>query len=246
MIPTFIPYEDQDELGSAIIEVREGKAQKNKLFVDIEEIARSFGLTIRYECFAEDDPNKDGFLANGKDKLKIWRKGVRTEETFPMGTIVIDNRLLDPHKASKRRFTIAHEIAHYITDVQTPYASFHNEFDPEMEYTEVELKRLFAFDETQMNNLAGILLTPAHKLEKVYKKVTGGNRLVQYGYRTLDADTRGKINTMARMMHVSPLTMRIRLERLHLFDHLPIEQYIESGCFDLNYSLFGKENSKYV
>ena len=64
-----------------------------------------------------------------------------------------------------------------------------------------------------------------------------------YGDRTIDADTREKITVMAKMMHVSPLTMRIRLERLKLFNRLPIYQYIDSGCFDLgNYCFYIEES----
>ena len=243
MIPIYIPYEEQDELGSAIVERRESKANKNKPYVDIFALAESFGLKIDYESFAEDDPNKDGFLANGVDSLKIWRNGVKADIIFPDGTIVIDNYLLGRHQESKLRFTVAHEIAHHICNIHGHASNFHAEFDAERDYTPEELKKRFNYKETQANNLAGILLLPSHKLKKVYKQVTGGKLLTMYGDRTIDADTREKITAMAKMMHVSPLTMRIRLERLKLFNRLPIYQYIDSGCFDLdNYCFYIEES----
>ena len=236
----FISYEEQDELGSAIVKARESMAQQSKSYVDILAIAESYGLKICYENFAEDDSSKDGFLANGIAPLKVWRNGVPADIIFPDGTIVIDRYLLGLRQKHKLRFTIAHEIAHHIYNVHQ--ASFHNEFDSERSYSREELKDLFGFKEAQANNLAGILLTPSYKLKQVYDRVTGGKLLTMYGDRTIDAETREKISVMARMMHVSPITIRIRLERLHMFKKLPIDQYIASGCFDLdNYCSYMKE-----
>ncbi len=231
---TFISYEEQDELGSAIVRVRESKAQQSKPYVDIFAIAESYGLRICYESFAEDDASKDGFLSDGISPLKVWKNGVRADIIFPDGTIVIDRYLLSPRQETKLRFTVAHEIAHHICNVHQHTASFHNEFDSERSYSREELRELFGFKEAQANNMAGILLTPSYKLQQVYQKVTCGKQLRMYGDRTIDAATREKISQMARLMHVSPYSMRIRLERLHLFKKLPIKQYIESGCFDLD------------
>ncbi len=246
MLPTFISYEEQDELGSALVESRESRPQKRRPYVDIDDLAESFGLRIRYEDFAEDDPNKDGFLSGGTDSLMVLREGVPKAVTFPRGTIVIDRRLLDPRMDNERRFVIAHEVAHHITDVQQPRGRFHNEFDPGKYYSENELKELFAFVETQNDNLGAILLTPTHKLQRVFRDVAEGELLPRYGYRILDADTRERVEVMADVMRVPYTIMRDRLERLDLFDQLPIEQYIESGCFDLEDTNFRKETEGYV
>lgn len=239
MDSTYISYEEQDELGTALVKAREKGSAKNKPYVDIFALAESFGLTVRFENFAEEDATKDGFLSDGAAPVRIWSNGQRVNAVFPSGTIVIDSYLRRPNMETKLRFTVAHEIAHYIGNIHQRTASFHSEFDAERTYDPEEFRQMFGFQEIQANNLGGILLTPSHKLQKVYKKVTGGKLLTQYGDRTIDADTREKIAEMAKMMKVSQATMRIRLERLKLFKKLPIDQYVESGRFDLdNYSLF--------
>ena len=96
MIPSFISYEEQDELGSALVWSRETPAERSRPYVDILALAKSFGLTVRYDSFAEADATKDGFLSNGIDPLKVWRNGKRTDKVFPDGTIVIDRYLKEP------------------------------------------------------------------------------------------------------------------------------------------------------
>ena len=234
MIPTFISYEEQDELGSALVETRETDAQKKKPYVDIVALARSFGLTVRYESFAEPDATKDGYLSNGVDPLRVWRNGKRTDKVFPEGTIVIDKYLKEPGRENRLRYTIAHEVAHHINSVHQNSGCFHSEFDSERTYSNTEFRKMFDINEMQANNLAGILLTPSFKLKSIFREVTGGRLLTQYGDRTIDADTREKIAAMASMMKVSFSVMRIRLERLHLFEKLPIDRYVEDDRFNVD------------
>ena len=233
MIPTYISYEEQDELGSAIVNSRESETEKKKAYVDIVSLARSFGLTVRYDSFAEHDTTRDGFLSDGIDPLKVWRSGKRTDKVFPEGTVVIDRSLKEPEMENRLRYTIAHEVAHHINSVHQSSGCFHSEFDSQRMYSNIELKRILSINEMQANSLAGILLTPSHKLKRVFRVVTGGKMLTQYGDRTIDADTRAKIAEMASMMKVSFSVMRIRLERLGLFERLPRDRYVEDERFNL-------------
>ena len=98
-----------------------------------------------------------------------------------------------------------------------------------------DLQKLFSIREAQADDMAGILLTPSYKLQEVFKKITGGKLLTRYGDRTVDADTMDKITEMATEMRVSYTTMRIRLEKLHLFDKKPISNYIEGDRFNLDF-----------
>ncbi len=233
MIPTYISYEEQDELGSAIVNSRESETEKKKAYVDIVSLARSFGLTVRYDSFAEHDTTRDGFLSDGIDPLKVWRSGKRADKVFPEGTIVIDRSLNEPGMENRLRYTIAHEVAHHINSVHQSSGCFHSEFDSQRVYSNIELRKILSINEMQANSLAGILLTPSHKLKRVFRDVSGGRMLIQYGDRTIDADTRAKIAEMASMMKVSFSVMRIRLERLGLFERLPIDRYVEDERFNL-------------
>ena len=234
MIPTFISYEEQDELGSALVNSRESEAEKKRSYVDIIALAKSFGLAVRYDSFAEHDTTRDGFLSDGIDPLKVWRSGKRTDKVFPEGTIVIDRSLKEPGMENRLRYTIAHEVAHHINSVHQSSGCFHSEFDSQRAYSNVELRKVLSINEMQANSLAGILLTPSHKLKKVFREVTGGKMLIQYGDRIIDADTRAEIAEMASMMKVSFSVMRIRLERLGLFERLPIDRYVEDERFNLD------------
>ena len=172
MIPSFISYEEQDELGSALVWSRETPAERSRPYVDILALAKSFGLTVRYDSFAEADATKDGFLSNGIDPLKVWRNGKRTDKVFPDGTIVIDRYLKEPGRENRLRYTIAHELAHHINSVHQTSGCFHSEFDSERTYSNIEFRKMFNISEMQANNLAGILLLPASKLQIVFREVT--------------------------------------------------------------------------
>ena len=235
MATPYVTYEEQDELGSELVRARENKVSRKRPYVDVVALAESFGLVVQYDNFAEADSNKDGFLANGIDPLKVWRDKKRVDVVFPEGTIVIENYLKAPGKETKLRFTIAHEIAHHINNIHQHESSFHSQFDPEMTYTHTDLQKLFSIREAQADNLAGILLTPTYKLQEVFKKITGGEFLTMYGDRTVDADTMKKITEMATEMRVSYTTIRIRLEKLGMFVKKPISKYIEGDRFNLDY-----------
>lgn len=90
--------------------------------MDIEGLANSLGLTVRYEQFAEDDYDKIGFLADGQTPLKIRKSGRTVSFLFPLGTIVVDSSLRKETESGKCRFMIAHEVSHYIIGRHNPVA----------------------------------------------------------------------------------------------------------------------------
>ena len=73
--------------------------------IDIEGLLTDyFKLKIVYENFAEDDPNKDGYIADGVKSIRIWRNGVKKDVVFPKGTVVFDTYLLQTGMSSHKRF----------------------------------------------------------------------------------------------------------------------------------------------
>ena len=151
-----------DELGKGIVVSYLKKHGLRQLpdCVDIEGIANSLGLRICYEAFAEEDLRKIGFLADGETPLKVERDGKIVSFCFPLGTIVLDSSLKKENESGKRRFTIAHEVAHYILNRHNPIPQFQREWDPGYTYTREELKNQFNMQESQADKLAAALLMP--------------------------------------------------------------------------------------
>ena len=64
--------------------------------IDIEGMASEyFKQKLIYENFAEEDPGKDAFSANGIKPLKVRRNGKTEEIVFPKDTIVLDRYYLN-------------------------------------------------------------------------------------------------------------------------------------------------------
>ena len=126
----------------------------NVLCVDIEGFVEEYlGIPIIYETFAETDPGRIGFLADGKRPLSVRREGMTQQVVFPQRTAVIESFLLSPKESARKRFTIAHEGAHdvinrHIPAQASPEAAFHSEYDPEMTYSKDMLKEMLSVNES--------------------------------------------------------------------------------------------------
>ena len=132
----FIPNRELDELGTGVVltYMKKSGAAGLPRCVDIEGIANSMGLNVVYETFAEDDFDKIGFLSDGITLLKIKRGNRTVPFLFPLGTIVVEADLRKERESGKRRFTIAHEVAHHILGRHNPVPLFQRTFDAERLY----------------------------------------------------------------------------------------------------------------
>ncbi len=139
----FIPNRELDELGTEVVLTYLKKSGTAGLprCVDIEGIANSMGLNVVYETFAEDDFDKIGFLSDGITPLKIKRGNRTVPFLFPLGTIVVEADLRKERESGKRRFTIAHEVAHHILGRHNPVPQFQRTFDAERVYWGKEIKK---------------------------------------------------------------------------------------------------------
>jgi Zn-dependent peptidase ImmA (M78 family) len=226
-----IPNRELDELGEGLVMAYIRKAGMKVLpkCVDIEGLANSLGLKVIYEEFAEDDYDKIGFLSNGMTPLKVKRGNKVVSFTFPLGTIVVDTNLRRVRESGKRRFTIAHEVAHYILDIHNPAPQYQREFDSEKSYSCEELKAQFNMAETQADKLAASLLMPYFIVETALRDFNNGNRLPVYGDSVLASKDRTKINKMAAQIGVSFTALMIRLRQFQMLDYHPVYEYIEAN-----------------
>lgn len=237
---------ESDELGEAYISDYYAKYPSNSLCVDIEGFAKDYlKLDIVYESIAETDKDKIGFLADGKEPLVVSRDGRKVSVVFPKNTIVIDQFLLNDNESGRRRFTIAHEVAHYIIGQKFPAqsaASYHREFDPEKKYTGAELGDLMNFGENRADRLAAALLMPHFNMEKALDKYAGGMHFTIYGTSLMTTEDRFRLKVMADGVGVSCTAMEIRLKDMGLIDKKTMADYIaqdyQEGDFsdeDINY-----------
>lgn len=201
----YIPNRELDELGEGLIRsfLKKSRIARLPKCVDIEGLANSLGLTVRYEQFAEDDYDKIGFLADGNTPLKIRRSGKIVSFLFPLGTIVVDSSLRNESESGKCRFTIAHEVSHHIIDRHTPVAQFLRSFDAERSYTLEEMRKQFNMEEMQADKLAASLLMPGFVVEAALRDFNNGNKIRIFGDHVLAPEERTRINKMAAQIGVS-------------------------------------------
>jgi len=88
------------EIGEGIILDYLGDKVNDVKCIDIEGLLIDcFKLQIVYENFAEDDPCRDGFIADGEKTICVWRNGVKQNILFPKRTVVFDKYSLCRSKA---------------------------------------------------------------------------------------------------------------------------------------------------
>lgn len=198
--------------------------------VDIEHFITEFlSLKIEYVAFAEEDGGKMGFLADGETPLLIHSNGKIVPFVFPKDTIVLDKFLLSEKEQGRRRFTMAHEAAHYILSKMFSMPSagkFHTEYDNERSYSRQELRQMFASAEWQADAMGASLLMPKHIVENALAKFNHSNSIKVYGDNTLTQQEKSVIRKMANYIGVSYTALAIRLRDMNLFEYHDISEYI--------------------
>ena len=114
----YVSNREIEQIAEGLVHVACGKPPPKR--IDIDSVAAYLGLTVRYEKFAESDPDKIGFTSDGKSALTVFRNGQKQRIIFPKETIVLDSFLQYPCESSRRRFTLAHEISHTLINRADP------------------------------------------------------------------------------------------------------------------------------
>ena len=224
----FISYGELEELGEGLIRhyLEQTHIDKADRCIDIEGLANFLGLKVIFEAFAEDDLDKIGFLSDGKTLLKVRREGRIISVCFPLGTIVLDTFLRQDRESGRRRFTIAHEIAHYVLDRHNPMPQFHRLYDSEREYTIQELKARLTLTESQADRLAAAILMPRFTVMQALQEYNNGQKVKVYGQSVYAIEDRKAIRKMAAQAGVSFAAMQIRLQELDLLEFHPLGEYV--------------------
>lgn len=149
--------------------------------VKVESLAENLGISVKYENL---DDNISGFLVKKEGKNII---GVN-----------------DTHHVVRKRFTIAHEIGHYILHVQTPV--FVDYYKGSMLYRSNNKSKDY-IKEKEANSFAAGLLMPKSLVDKELSNLS----------ESLDYED--KIYELKHIFQVSKQAMDYRLKSLGYYDY---------------------------
>lgn len=216
-----------DALGNSLMrKYMSGKAN-NLLSVDIEGFVRDYlKLPVVYHRFAENDATKLGFISDGRTPLNIFFGNKIIQKVFPKGTIVIEEYLMKKSETGRRRFTIAHEAAHYIMDRSLATASFHREFDGEKTYSPDELKATFNIAETNVDRLAAALLMPEYLIRNYLTQSKREYGIFIYDDGFIRPEDNCFLQMMAADIGTSVTALLIRIKELGLYVRKSMNEYI--------------------
>jgi len=170
--------------------------------VPLETIIENvFGLRIEYVRLTESDDGELGRMVYDDGYTTVYNPDTEDYELFKVsaGTIVIDCRLLDDPKLYGRyRYTLAHELAHWILHKKL----FHGTRTAAASYGD------FLSDnstEWQANHLAKAILMPVGQVKRAFYQL-----ILQKG------TSAGKSAKLADIFEVSKMAMEYRLKELGL------------------------------
>ena len=232
----FTTYDEIENLCEAMIkDFMKRKHYTNSRCVDIEAFVTEYlGVPIVYETFAEPDPGRIGFLSDGKRPVWVIREKRKTQVVFPERTAVIEKCLQSPSEIGRKRFTIAHEGAHYILGKHIPLqskAAFYSNFDGELTYSNDMLHEMMSINESLTNRAAACCLMPRFLVQRNLNRHNNGNRLIAYDGYVMPQQPKIIIQKMADTLGVSYTAFFNRLKELDLFEIRPIEEYLQSEFY---------------
>lgn len=225
-----IPNRELDELGEGLVmaSLRKSGAKVLPKCVDIVGVAESLGLRVVYEAFAEDDPDKVAFLANGRYPIRVRKNGGIVPVTFPFGTIVLDTSLRKEKESARRRFTIAHEIGHFVTERHAPDPQFMRNYDSERCYSAEELHAMFNISERNADRMGAAIIMPRFIVERALLDHNEGNPVVIYGENVIAHEQRVALDRMGAQVGASFTALLIRLRHFGLLEYHPLDEYIQN------------------
>lgn len=227
----YLSFKELDEIGECIILSYLGVKATDAKYIDIENLAKCLGLKIVNVAFAETDMSKAGFLADGISPLHIKKNGKIIKKIYPEKTLVIDSYFQNIEESNRRRFLIAHEIAHYIINriSNKQISAYNTEFDLEKEYSIDELKNILKINESQADHLAAAILMPKYLVVKTMNELFNGKNLIIYGNQIVDLKSKPLIKQLSNSMGVSYKACFIRLKDLNLFEKRDMSEYLEKN-----------------
>ncbi|MBR2739926.1 MAG: ImmA/IrrE family metallo-endopeptidase [Oscillospiraceae bacterium] len=229
-----VSLRELDRLGSELImDYRGLSGSRGTRSVDIEDFARSYlGLSIQYREFATGDPGDIGFYGDGRSRLRIVERGRAVDWLCPDRTIVIERKLLPHSEMGARRFTIAHEAAHFILIRHVPLQAEEYFLKPGSYNAVSSISALISvmeLNERCADRLAAALLMPEFLVRRAMYRVGGMRHIPVYGNGIMPQDAKLAVTDMAKYLGVSYSAMLNRLGELMLIRRMPFSEYAQKG-----------------
>ena len=198
-----------------------GKPDMVPDYVDIDDFVTNY---LKCDIVIEDIYQSSdclGYLSYGIKPLRVYRNGKVCDVLFPANTIVLDRYLYNPEMEAKRRFTLAHEAGHFITNRinEKPLAEacFH-ENDGVQIRTRQDLANRFSLDEYFANKFASCLLLPAQTVKKYIREYFDRDKVLLDERGNLNAYDYATLKEIAKKLKVSMTTFNYRLNELGLYE----------------------------
>lgn len=233
----YISRAEIEELCEGLIVEYSEHSDKEITSVDIDGFVKDYlKYKIVYETIAEDDPDRIGFTGDGNHPLTIRKNGQIKSVVYPPKTIVLDKHLKHKDKDAMRRFILAHEVGHILSNRIDPdkAACFYHaySFDNDKIYSIDDLRKRYNIDEINANAFAAALLMPRFLVERTIKKYNGGRRLPVYGEFVFHPREKTILHKMETELKVSHSSLVIRLKELDFLKRHLLSEYIKN---DLGY-----------
>lgn len=218
-----------DELCETIVKQYAGEDYITKP-VDIAGLAIThLKLKVHYVRFADRSKERLGCISDGVTLYKLIREGRIGDYVVPKDTIMLDMSLKGDKDRSRRRFTLAHEVYHYIDRVinGNQVYSYCSKLRADTEYTKKELDESLSIDEWAADRGAAALLMPKGLIYTTARARFGDDGIPIFGNNMLLAEDKAKIADMAEYLGVSFTALIIRLKELRLFKYHNASEYFD-------------------
>ena len=195
-----------------------------KSSIDIDDFVLNFlECQIIYESIGRSS-NTLGYVSDGVNKLKVFRKGRVRDVLFPKDTIVLDKYLCSSNMESKRRFVLGHEAGHIIENriYHLDRSYFNREFDVNGDNSIAVLREQFSPFEFQADHISACLLMPKELVMKHLEVAFHSYKVVRYEDGSISQYDRVMLDQIADEMKVSKTSFMRRLEELDLFEIRPL------------------------
>ncbi len=218
-----------DELCETIIRQYAGEDYIEKP-IDIAGLAvKHFKLKVMYVRFADSNKERLGCICNGNSLIRLIHNGRIGSYSFPKDTILLDISLKHDKERYRRRFTLAHELYHYIDNIVNGNQSYGycSTLLNNVDYSKSELIESMSIDEWAADRGAAALLMPKGLIYTTARAQFGDEGIPIYGNNMLLAEDKQKVAEMAKYLGVSFTALFIRLKELRLFKYFSREKYLE-------------------
>ena len=190
----------------------------NEIFTAIDQLATDYlGLEIAFEKLADDD-NFCGLTAYEDTYLKLDVGGLEKVVKIRKNQIVLDRSFIEIGRVrelcGKRRFTLAHEVAHqilYSMENDEDKKKYAKAYSMREAHTPRELKTFEDWNEWQANYLGAALLMPKTSIDHIMNAIRCRKTTYKKGSYE---DIQHLVDVCVDIFHVSRSAALIRLKNL--------------------------------